>query len=215
MAFAVIGAANLVSLLRMGASYGIIAMLFHADAATYNWAFILTIAVIWADGLDGYLARKLGECSPVGALVDILSDRVVEQVFWVGFAVLGWVPLWVPLVVITRGVWVDGLRSLALKKGETAFGASSMMKTWWGVLLVSSRFSRWTYAATKALAFALLILAHQPQSAGGWGDGLTWLHPSAMASTYIATAFCVVRGIPVLLEGLRYLVPAPNETPTS
>jgi CDP-diacylglycerol---glycerol-3-phosphate 3-phosphatidyltransferase len=210
MAFAVIGAANLVSLLRMVASYGVVAMLFQPQAEVYNLAFVLTIAVIWADGLDGFLARKLGECSPVGALVDILSDRVVEQVFWVGFAVLGWIPLWVPLVAITRGVWVDGLRSLALKEGETAFGSTSMMKTWWGVLLVSSRFSRWTYAVTKALAFALLILAHTPAS--GWGDGIPWVNPIATASVYVATAFCVVRGLPVLWEGARYLLPPKRTT---
>ncbi|MCE2930675.1 MAG: CDP-alcohol phosphatidyltransferase family protein, partial [Vampirovibrionales bacterium] len=148
-----IGAANAVSLFRNALCFVVVGLLFSTQASDYTLAFILTVAIIWMDGLDGFLARKLGESSPVGAVIDILSDRVVEQIYWVTFAVLGWIPLWMPLLVITRGVWVDGLRSFALQKGCTAFGESSMMKSWWGVLLTSSRFSRWTYALTKAVAF--------------------------------------------------------------
>jgi phosphatidylglycerophosphate synthase len=202
MAFAGIGAANLVSLVRMFAVFAVVGLLFQPGPNMYTLALISTALIIWADGLDGYLARKLGESSPVGALVDILSDRVVELVYWIAFATLGWVPLWVPLVVMTRGIWVDGFRSLALKEGETAFGGSTMMKTWWGVLLVSSRFSRYTYAVTKALAFVMLIAAYHPH--------ITWpgLHPLALITTYVSVGFCVVRGLPVLLEGMRYLKPA-------
>jgi len=203
MAWMGIGAANFVSIVRMFMSFGVVYMLYIQDANIYTWAFFLTIAVIWMDGLDGYLARKLNESSPAGALIDILSDRVVEQVFWIAFAVFGWIPLWIPLVIIMRGVWVDGLRGLGAAQGLTAFGSSSMMKTWWGVLLVSSRFSRWTYAACKAIAFSFIILAHQP--IGGWATELVWVEPLAMWTVYISVGFCVIRGLPVLIESRRFL----------
>ena len=199
-----IGAANAVSLFRNALCFVVVGLLFSTQASDYTLAFILTVAIIWMDGLDGFLARSLGESSPVGAVIDILSDRVVEQIYWVTFAVLGWIPLWMPLLVITRGVWVDGLRSFALQKGCTAFGESSMMKSWWGVLLTSSRFSRWTYALTKAVAFAFMILAHQPKGVDNWSLHFSWIPQVAEYSAWIAVIFCVIRGVPVLIESRRY-----------
>jgi CDP-diacylglycerol--glycerol-3-phosphate 3-phosphatidyltransferase len=193
--------ANLISLLRTLLAFVVLALLFLPSYEMYLSCFILTLIVIWMDGLDGYVARKLNESSKLGAVIDILGDRVIEQVYWVTFMALGWVPLWVPLVVIIRGVVVDGLRSLALEQGYTAFGTSTMMQSQLGIFLVSSRFSRWTYAATKALAFCLLILAHTPELDPAVADSILSV---ALVCTWIAIGFCVVRGLPVILESGRF-----------
>ncbi|MCS6267113.1 MAG: CDP-alcohol phosphatidyltransferase family protein [Vampirovibrio sp.] len=203
MALFGIGVANSISFFRIGLAFATLALLFRTTATAYWWAFFLTIIVIWLDGLDGYLARKLGETSRIGSVIDILSDRNVEQLYWVTYAVLGWVPLWVPLVIITRGIWVDGLRALAFEQGFTAFGTTSMMKHPLGILLVSSRFSRWTYAVCKAAVFAFLILVHLPSKAGHYPfmDGI----PYTNALMWITVFFCIVRGLPVLIESKRFL----------
>lgn len=194
--------ANLVSLIRTLLGLLVISLLFIHTQAMYLACFVLTIVVIAMDALDGYLARKLNESSKMGAVIDILGDRVVEQVYWVTFLALGWLPLWVPLVVIVRGIVVDGLRSMALEQGFTAFGQSSMQQTKLGWLLVSSNFSRTTYAVAKAAAFALMILGHTPHLPAGITNNITLL---GLTCTYISVAFCVVRGLPVLVEGRRFL----------
>ncbi|MBY0402583.1 MAG: CDP-alcohol phosphatidyltransferase family protein [Cyanobacteria bacterium] len=193
--------ANLVSLFRTLLCFLTVALLFAPGYEMYITCFVLTVIVIWMDGLDGYVARKFNESSKIGALVDILSDRVVEQVYWVSFLSLGWVPLWIPLVVIVRGVVVDGFRSLAFEQGYTAFGQTSMMQSPLGILLVSSRFSRWTYAVTKAVAFSFLILAKTPNLDPSVAEPCLSI---AMASVYGAVFFCVVRGLPVLIESSRF-----------
>jgi CDP-diacylglycerol--glycerol-3-phosphate 3-phosphatidyltransferase len=193
--------ANLVSLLRVLLCLVVVGLLFIPSPTVYWTCFFLTIVVIWMDGLDGYLARKLNETSKIGAVIDILGDRIVEQVYWVTFLALGWLPVWIPLVVIVRGVLVDGLRSVALEQGYTAFGATSMMQSKLGVLLVSSRFSRWTYAAAKAVAFSFLILAMTP---GLDATLYNTVYPIAMGSVYVSIFFCVVRGLPVLVESRRF-----------
>lgn len=197
--------ANLITTFRMLLTLVVIMLLQTPDSAGYLWAFVLTIVIIWMDGLDGYVARKLGESSTFGAVYDILGDRVVEQLYWVTFAVLGWVGLWVPLVVIARGVLVDGFRSIALQQGYTAFGSSSMMRTSLGVVLTSSRFSRWTYAALKAVVFALIILwqwsALQTNTQQWYGALTPWIEGCVVATV----VFCLVRGLPVLLETPAYL----------
>ncbi len=194
--------ANLVSLIRTLLGLLVISLLFIQTQTMYLACFVLTIVVIAMDALDGYLARKLNESSKLGAVIDILGDRVVEQVYWVTFLALGWLPLWVPLVVIVRGIVVDGLRSMALEQGFTAFGQSSMQQSKIGWLLVSSNFSRTTYAVAKAAAFAFLILGHTPGFSPVVAGNITLL---GLICTYTSVAFCVVRGLPVLVEGRRFL----------
>jgi CDP-diacylglycerol--glycerol-3-phosphate 3-phosphatidyltransferase len=197
--------ANLISLIRTIMSLIVAGLLFIQTDSMYIACFILTVIIIWMDGLDGYVARKFNESSTMGAVVDILCDRIVEQVYWIAFLALGWVPLWMTLTVIIRGVLVDGLRSIALKEGFTAFGENTMMKSPVGVLLVSSRFSRWSYAVFKAIAFSFLILAYTP----GWeSPAQPVVMQIAMVSIYITVAFCVIRGLPVLVEGWRFFLPA-------
>lgn len=195
--------ANLVSLIRTLLALLVLGLLYLGQTqAVYLLCFALTIVVIAMDALDGYLARKLGETSKAGAVIDILGDRVVEQAYWVTFLALDWVPLWLPLVIIVRGIVVDGLRSMALEQGYTAFGSTSMQQSKIGWLLVSSNFSRTAYAVTKAAAFAFLILGHTPGFAPETQNNITF---GALVCAYIAVAFCVLRGLPVLVEGRRFL----------
>lgn len=194
--------ANLVSLIRTLLGLLVISLLFIHTQPVYIACFILTIMVIAMDALDGYLARKFQETSKAGALIDIVGDRVVEQIYWVTFLALGWLPLWVPLVVIVRGILVDGLRSVALEQGFTAFGKETMQTSKFAVLLVASNFSRTAYAVAKAAAFAFLILGHTPDLNPAVAANITLI---GLACTYISVVFCVVRGLPVLIEGRRFL----------
>lgn len=76
-----------------------------------RWAaFVLTVLVMWGDGLDGFFARKLNQCTKLGAVLDIAGDRVVEMLYWIVFAVLGWIPAWVPIIFLVRGTFVDAIR---------------------------------------------------------------------------------------------------------
>lgn len=202
--------ANLVSLIRTLLAILVICLLFDHTRAIYIACFILTIVVISMDALDGYLARKFNESSKTGAVIDILGDRVVEQIYWVTFLALGWLPLWIPLVVIIRGILVDGLRAVALEQGYTAFGENTLQQGKFSRLLVTSNFSRTTYAVAKAAAFAFLILGHTPELSKAAAENLTLI---GMVSTYISVVFCVARGLPVLIEGKRFLWHVPPANP--
>lgn len=193
--------ANAVALARALLAFVVVALLYQGRHL-YVGAFALTIVAIWMDGLDGWVARRFGEDSRFGAVLDILTDRVVEMTYWIAFAALGWIPIWVPLVVAVRGLLVDGARALAFERGLTAFGPATMMTSRVGRVLVSSRASRNLYGAAKLLAFSLLILA----SAAGIAPALrALLSPLAYLCVYAAVALCVARGVPVLLEAHRLL----------
>ncbi|MFA6212944.1 MAG: CDP-alcohol phosphatidyltransferase family protein [Candidatus Obscuribacterales bacterium] len=162
---------------------------------TILWtAFALTVLVIWADGLDGYFARKLNQATKLGAILDIAGDRAVEMAYWIVFAALGWLPVWVPLLFLIRGTFVDAIRSQASSEGYTAFGAKTMMQSGIGKFLVASNFSRFTYAVVKALAFCLIIAAHTEILKSSWAQ------PTASFLVYLSAGFCLIRGLPVLFE---------------
>ena len=189
--------ANLVSLSRVALCFIAIGLLFEKSESCYWLSFILTIVVIGADRLDGYLANKLKLASKFGGILDIACDRIVELTYWITFTVLGWIALWIPLLFVVRGILVDSIRAYYQEQGFTAFGEKTMMKSKIGRFLVASNFSRFSYAVAKALAFCLLILLHTSSD-----QPVNWpgLDVVAHFCVYFSCAFCLIRGLPVILE---------------
>lgn len=195
--------ANLITILRIILVFVVVGILYWGrDISLCYWiSFFLTIIIIIMDGLDGYVARKLNITSKFGAVLDIIGDRIVENVYWVTFVGLSWLPVWVALIVITRSILVDGIRSIAFEQGMTAFGEKSMMQSSIGKFIVSSRFSRGAYGTFKVIAFCLIIIANIPN----WEIGIfnSIINYIAYASVYITLFFCIARGLPVLIEGKK------------
>ena len=207
--------ANLLTILRMILCVIAVEFLFTGRPDLAVAAVFMTLFVIILDGLDGYVARALNETSKFGSVFDILGDRVVENLYWIAFAVIGWTGVWVPMVVVTRGILTDGLRSIALSQGYTAFGSSTMMRNKLCHFLTASRFSRAVYGVAKTLAFLMLIIAHIPNIE--FFDAMTvdsylkftsvqpCLITTADILVYITVAMCIIRGIPVLIESKRFI----------
>lgn len=205
---------NRVTAARVAAAFAAVALFnFGADALSADLAAVLlTVAAIALDGLDGYLARSRGLATPLGAQIDILGDRVVENLFFTFFAVSGLISLWVPVLFFARGTVTDFFRGLAARSGRNGFGRNSMLDTWWGRTLVASRASRGAYAVLKCVCFCclgiLLPLRHLPLAQFN-----IWLLSAGQALTGITAAFCVVRAIPVIWEGRRHFAAARKARP--
>lgn len=201
--------ANFVSIIRIFIALIAVFLLFIHTTVAYLTAFVLAVIAFAFDGLDGYLARKLHEESALGAVLDIMGDRIVENAFWVVLAMLGYlsgnviVNAIFPIVCITRAFTVDSIRSVALSKGFTAFGASTMQKSTIGKFICASRFMRIIYAVAKIAAFGLLIIAHTPALESWRYIGIVDLTGIILA--WIAIILCVVRGLPVVLEAKAVL----------
>src|SRR5216684_4044196 len=167
---------NKVTLLRVAVGFGAVCL--FGQGAWANLAAVgLTVAAIALDALDGHIARKKKMATPVGAQLDILGDRMIENVYFTYFAVVGMVSLWLPILFFARGAVTDFLRGLAMKAGHSGWGANAMLRTWWGQALVGE-----------------LAPDIQPMIRAG-ADVLTWM----------TAAFCLVRGLPVLVEGWKYI----------
>jgi CDP-diacylglycerol--glycerol-3-phosphate 3-phosphatidyltransferase len=207
---------NKVTLLRVVVGFAAVS-LFGRGAWANLAAVGLTVAAIALDALDGHIARKKKMATPVGAQLDILGDRMIENVYFTYFAVVGMVSLWLPILFFARGAATDFLRGLAMKAGHSAMGAgagwdsNAMIQTWWGRALVASRWSRGLYAAMKCLCFCYLglelALTRGPVALVGelTADAQGMIRTGAQVLTWMTAVFCLVRGLPVLVEGWKYL----------
>jgi CDP-diacylglycerol--glycerol-3-phosphate 3-phosphatidyltransferase len=131
--------ANIITLSRLPLLLLVVVLLYQ----TRPWALFMALGLLPVlyimDWLDGYMARYKNQVTDLGSVLDIAMDRVVENVLWIVFAHQGKVPVFIPIVFIVRSFAVDGLRSYALSRRQSAFG---MMSSRLGRFLVASRFMR-------------------------------------------------------------------------
>lgn len=197
--------ANLITLSRLPLLLIVVLLLYLGSPWLQIVATGLVVLLIVLDSIDGLVARRRHEEGMVGSKLDIAVDRVVELVLWVVFAHLGLISVAIPIIVIMRGTLVDAVRSFSLVWGQTSFG---MMQTPWGKWLVGSPFMRTGYAVAKGFAFGTLSLSLGLRGLWGgtprasWAEAV-WLF--GVVVSWIATAICIIRGAPVLLEARTLL----------
>src|SRR5262252_934433 len=204
---------NKVTLLRVLVGFAAVGLFGHGTWANLA-AVALTIASIALDALDGHLARKKQLATPLGAQIDILGDRMIENIFFTYFAVAGMVSLWLPVFFFARGSATDFLRGLALKAGHSGWGANAMLQTWWGRAFVGSRWSRGLYAALKCACFCYLglelALTRGPMALLGplTVEAHEAIRAGAQILAWLTALFCMFRGLPFFLEGGKFLFAA-------
>ena len=201
--------ANLITVIRLIVLFGTIGLLYTRQPLAVVCVVVLTYLIIASDALDGIVARRRGRADEFGAIFDIAGDRVVEMVFWIVFAHLHVIPVWIPIAMVTRGFLIDAMRSLGLKEGKTAFGANTMMRSPVTKWLTGSRFMRAFYGVAKVLAFGFLTGlygARLPNTNGflAWygsagGRIVTWFF------VYSAVVLSFVRGLPDVYDSWEYL----------
>jgi len=84
-------------------------------------ASALFILASITDGIDGYLARKRGQITTIGILLDPLADKLLIAAAFVTLVQFNpsLVPAWMAVVIIGREFLVSGLRSIAASEGFT------------------------------------------------------------------------------------------------
>lgn len=202
-------AANAITLFRLFLTFIVIGLFrreVNSNQDVYiNIACIVTILIIFVlDSVDGIVARQQNQTSPFGAVFDIAADRIVENVLWIYFAAIGSISLWLPIAVVTRGFLTDGVRSIALTEGKTAFEISSAA---WSRALTSSRFSRGLYGLTKMVTFIFLPAALVLNDIYPDVPIVATFSLVSVIIAYITVAMCIIRGIPVLVDGWQYIKP--------
>jgi CDP-diacylglycerol--glycerol-3-phosphate 3-phosphatidyltransferase len=84
-------------------------------------ASAIFIAASITDGIDGYIARKRGQITTMGMLLDPLADKLLIAAAFVTLVQYNprLVPAWIAVVIIGREFLVSGLRGIAASEGFT------------------------------------------------------------------------------------------------
>jgi len=193
--------ANLITFFRFVLLYALVALAYNAPPRVQMIDAPLLLFMFILDGVDGYVARRRHEESLWGAIFDITVDRIVENVLWLVLADLDMVPVWVPIVFLTRGFLVDAIRAYNASHGMTPFES---MLTGVGRFLVAGRGMRILYAVMKAITFAWFfwlqpMAVTAPSFYSSYGIRL---HEVGALLTAVSVTLCLVRGFPVIIEFL-------------
>lgn len=93
----------------------VVVLLTKMPAREFIGLAIFLLAII-TDGLDGYFARKLGQTTRLGALLDPIADKFLMTGAFVSLVELSLVPAWMVVIILGREFLLDGLRMTAMEQ---------------------------------------------------------------------------------------------------
>ncbi len=146
------------------------------------WGCAVFVLASITDALDGNIARSRGLVTNFGKFADPLADKMLVGSALICLVGLGRLPAWAFVIILCRDFAVDGIRLMAVEKGEVI--AASV----WGKLKTTFQMIMVTW----------LLLA-----------SLSWSHPFydiiAWLLIIIAVGLTVWSGYDYLRKGWRYL----------
>jgi len=95
----------------------ILLMLEQTTLVAFLAWFVFALAA-GTDWLDGFLARKYNCETVFGKLMDPLADKLLVTAGLIMLIPLGRIPAWICLIIISREVFITGLRGLAATTGK-------------------------------------------------------------------------------------------------
>lgn len=121
-------------------------------------ALALFVAASLTDLADGWLARRRGQCTDFGALVDPIADKALVGTSMVCLSGLGIVPWWATGVILAREVAVTAVRLMVLGHGVIPASRGGKVKTGTQTVLIVVALGApaWTEGLRVAVAVAVV-----------------------------------------------------------
>jgi CDP-diacylglycerol--glycerol-3-phosphate 3-phosphatidyltransferase len=127
---------------------------------TLGVVIFLTAAA--TDWLDGFLARRRGEVTTLGKLLDPIADKLLTGSAFIALVELGLAPAWMVVVIVGREFAVSGMRNIAASRG---------------VVMAASKWGK-VKTVAQVVAITLLILTNTLErwvQYGNLGKGALWI----------------------------------------
>ncbi len=116
------------------------------------------LAAAATDLLDGYLARRWGQVTTVGTLLDPIADKLLISAALIALVQVRLVPAWMVILIVGREFAISGLRSIAAAEGYT---------------IKSSELGK-TKMTTQVIAVVLLLLSTRFPALSHWAMLWMW-----------------------------------------
>lgn len=159
--------------------------------ATLNWdwpyartaALLIFLVAGVTDFVDGEIARRYGEITNFGKLMDPLVDKIMMAAAFISLVPLKAIPAWAATTVVARDFLITGLRLMASARGQILPAERlGKHKTSWQIITV--------------VFFLVLLSARElkyAESEGGWWFR-AWYNGGPVL-VWIAVGFTVYSGL--------------------
>lgn len=107
---------NKLTLLRVFLTFVTMGLLFTPGWVAKASAFACFTVASLTDWLDGWLARRWNQRTPLGALLDPIADKVLVLGLFLAFIQLRLVPAWMVLIILLRELVITGVRLFAASR---------------------------------------------------------------------------------------------------
>ena len=147
----------------------IIPIFYLISSSKVYFALFLFILAGLTDYLDGYLARKTGKTSSLGALLDLLADKLLVCIvlIWCAFlskAILLIIPT---IIIISRELIISSIRQFLVEKtGENVIKVTYVAKTKTTIqmiaisfLILSPEMDLWFYKTSIILIWLAALIS--------------------------------------------------------
>ena len=126
---------NTLSIARILAVPALVAMMLAEFRGHEIVALVIFIFASLTDAVDGWIARRQGEVTVLGQLLDPTADKLLMASALICLVDLGLVPSSAAIIIIGREIAVTGFRAMASSKGinipASVFGKAKMGSESW------------------------------------------------------------------------------------
>ena len=148
----------------------LVPIIFSYEYGFYVFSLLIFIIAALTDFLDGYLARKNNQTSDLGALLDLLADKIFVSVLliWMTFHFDSLILLISSILIVSREISVSYLRLFIISNSKKISNVKSdkygKFKTAFqmiglGVILISPLTSSFIFNASLSLIFLSALLS--------------------------------------------------------
>ena len=158
---------NKLSVARVLCIPAIVILLHFPASACRIAAAVLFIIGCLTDFLDGRIARKRNLVTDFGKFIDPVADKLLVLTTLIMLVYSGKMPAWIVIVILCRELAVDGLRMVAVTKGQViAAGPLGKWKTACQMILISAIlilnlgvFEAWPFTVLAAAVITLTLIS--------------------------------------------------------
>ena len=126
----------------------------------YVLAFYIFIVAGISDGLDGFIAKRFGYVSQLGAILDPLADKLLVVTSYVMLTMTGQIPFWLLLTVAFRDLLIVGgylINASLSGAAELRPSYASKLNTFMQISLVVVILATEAYGLSLAMLIQILI----------------------------------------------------------
>ncbi|MFX0539996.1 CDP-diacylglycerol--glycerol-3-phosphate 3-phosphatidyltransferase [Ornithinimicrobium sp. Y1847] len=93
------------------------------------WATIVFVVATITDWVDGSMARRNGQITAFGKLMDPIADKALMGSALICLSLLGELPWWVTVVILVREIGITLMRFVVIRRGVIPASRGGKLKT--------------------------------------------------------------------------------------